>query len=200
MEAKQNLEEGCVCPACNEGSLQYKPINEDHGCSCHISPPCSYCTDTVLTCDDCGFREGDDVEVDGSSKSVNKHKDSILEYAKDWVGNDKPWELWECKRSGFWSGLDSHPIWRSDYEYRRKPKFININGFKVPEPYRGDMRDDQMFFEPNILSKNFAIEHRWYNRPYDMTVLGRGFLHLTKEAAAIHGKALASFTNPEIKP
>lgn len=46
-----DYEEGGVCPQCLEGTLEYVR----HGdCSCHISPPCSACTDAPLTCDFCG--------------------------------------------------------------------------------------------------------------------------------------------------
>ncbi|AUR95944.1 hypothetical protein NVP1215B_026 [Vibrio phage 1.215.B._10N.222.54.F7] len=46
-------EEGGLCPdlTCEEGVLNY----ESHGsCTCHINPPCGYCTDAPLTCSHCG--------------------------------------------------------------------------------------------------------------------------------------------------
>lgn len=49
------FEEGDTCPECKEGVFEYKPSDpEDRGCYCHICPPCSYCTDQVLTCSECG--------------------------------------------------------------------------------------------------------------------------------------------------
>lgn len=46
-------EEGGLCPdlTCEEGVLEY-----DNGgnCTCHINPPCGYCTDAPLTCNQCG--------------------------------------------------------------------------------------------------------------------------------------------------
>ena len=48
------IEEGMVCPKCQQGHLEIPPVK---GCSCHISPPCSACTDNRLTCDACGWEE-----------------------------------------------------------------------------------------------------------------------------------------------
>ncbi|GGY87871.1 hypothetical protein [Shewanella fodinae] len=56
------LEEGDKCPECKKGILDWKnPDKEirDRGCSCHISPPCSYCTGQVLHCDECGWFDDD---------------------------------------------------------------------------------------------------------------------------------------------
>ena len=46
-----NYQEGGKCPECG-GALFYPPVED---CSCHISPPCSACTDNVLLCHDCDF-------------------------------------------------------------------------------------------------------------------------------------------------
>ena len=51
-EPPKEPEEGDVCPHC-DGTLEY--IRE-MGCSCHISPPCSACTNAPLTCPDCGWK------------------------------------------------------------------------------------------------------------------------------------------------
>lgn len=45
------LTEGDKCPEC-EGKMHFPPVE---GCYCHISPPCSACTDNKLTCDSCGY-------------------------------------------------------------------------------------------------------------------------------------------------
>lgn len=48
-------EEGDRCPEkdCG-GKLEYPEVEN---CSCHINPPCSACTDIVLTCQQCGWEE-----------------------------------------------------------------------------------------------------------------------------------------------
>lgn len=45
------IEEGCACPECGEGALEYAtPEN----CSCHISAPCNAHLDAPLVCTECG--------------------------------------------------------------------------------------------------------------------------------------------------
>ncbi len=48
------IEEDAICPLDCGGRLQYQ---REGGCSCHISPPCSSCTDALLTCNSCGWQE-----------------------------------------------------------------------------------------------------------------------------------------------
>ena len=50
---RTELSEGDKCPKC-EGKMYYPPVEN---CSCHINPPCSACTNNVLTCDQCGFED-----------------------------------------------------------------------------------------------------------------------------------------------
>jgi len=45
--------EGDRCPECRNGELYYPPVEN---CTCHISPPCSACTDVQLECDKCGYQ------------------------------------------------------------------------------------------------------------------------------------------------
>ena len=52
----QSLEEGDLCPNCEEGSLE---VASGPNCSCHISPPCFGCVEDGLLCDVCGWRKSD---------------------------------------------------------------------------------------------------------------------------------------------
>lgn len=45
-------EEGEPCPDCGAGVVEKK---DGDGCSCHINPPCGYCTSAHLACDECGW-------------------------------------------------------------------------------------------------------------------------------------------------
>lgn len=45
-------EEGDICPDCLKGRFEYARKGE---CCCHIAPPCSACTDSVLKCNVCGL-------------------------------------------------------------------------------------------------------------------------------------------------
>lgn len=57
MTSQTKLEEGDVCPNCGEGTLEYV-THED--CYCHSSPPCHYCIEQPLKCNNCGVRHEQD--------------------------------------------------------------------------------------------------------------------------------------------
>lgn len=80
-------EEGDKCPECNQGILHYPPV---HNCTCHISPPCSACTDRQLECDKCGYQpEEPDYKdllvtpiLNGIGISMREHKPQPLDNTK----------------------------------------------------------------------------------------------------------------------
>ena len=51
------------------------------------------------------------------------HADLMMQYAKDAMETDKPWERWEFKDNEEleWQDL-GWPIWHEQCQYRRKPK------------------------------------------------------------------------------
>ena len=126
----------------------------------------------------------------------------MLEYAQDAMETDKPWEKWEFFNSvdEEWLGLDSHPGWGPNSEYRRKTRTININGHEVPEPVREPLESGTMYYMPELSSNDSDLSVRltWKCDDIDELWLKRGVIHLTKEAATAHAKALLSFTTKEI--
>ena len=129
--------------------------------------------------------------------SKHPHAESMMEYAKDALETDKPWERWEYKHclSSVWSGcLAGHPEWDARKKYRRKPKTNNINGYEVPEPVRRAGTGMDYWFpkttQPHVGSiqgwTETSVKHRG--------LLQDGMLHNTREAAELHAKALLSFT------
>lgn len=48
------IEEGDLCPECKDSRIDWE---EHPGCSCHINPPCSGCTDRRLVCSACDWRD-----------------------------------------------------------------------------------------------------------------------------------------------
>ena len=127
------------------------------------------------------------------------HAELMMEYAKDAMETDEPWERWEYySHRCTWEPFKiSGPSWGEESEYRRKARTININGHEVPEPYRGEMKKDQPYFIPRIgwmgCEGNYE-EEVWINCTYDNNMIHRGLIHLNKEAAMAHAKALESFT------
>lgn len=105
---------------------------------------------------------------------AHKHAELMMQYAQDALETDKPWERWEvktCEQGGWYTPTSQVPFneWN---EYRRKPKTINVNGHEAPE------YDDYI----------------WEDTSLDTEAMKRGLIHLTKEAAIAHAKALLSFT------
>lgn len=73
-------------------------------------------------------------------------------------------------------------------------KTININGFEVPEPLREAPEEGTRCFTCAIWHEDTFNVMIWTGGLYDVRCLKRGLLHLTKEAAILHAKALLSFT------
>ena len=119
----------------------------------------------------------------------------MLAYAQDAMETEKPWERWEWfnEYDQKWETLTLNPKWGLNAQYRRKPRTININGFEVPEPAREPLEDRQDYYMPSITLLDGAEYYVWRGDEHDTRWLEKGLIHLTKEAAATHAKALLSF-------
>ncbi|QPB42182.1 hypothetical protein [Rodentibacter haemolyticus] len=123
------------------------------------------------------------------------HAKLMAEYAKDAMETDKPWKRWEVKNDSDvkWYACKNHPAWHEDRQYRRKPKTILINGIEVPEPVREPLHKGDTYYTPDF-DKNMYSALGWCDDDYDIEYLRNGIIHLTKENAIAHAKALISFT------
>jgi hypothetical protein len=128
------------------------------------------------------------------------HAELMIEYAKDAMETDKPWERWEFNVDHKWESFrHAHPLWEDDTQYRRKPQTININGHEVPEPYRGEMKEYQPYYTPDLFDcgddywENYH-DRQWQNDIYDNVAMKNGLVHLTEAAAIKHAEALLSLT------
>lgn len=127
----------------------------------------------------------------------HKHAELMAQYAQDAMETDKPWERWEYLAiacSNTWRKCEGQPAWHFTMKYRRKPRTININGFEVPEPVRELLKDGAEYYIPSLKSSGGHDCHNWHGDDYDNLWLAKGLIHLTKEAAQTHAKALLSFT------
>ena len=130
---------------------------------------------------------------------AHKHANNMLLYAEDALETDKPWERWEVCRPedcDEWIPLTHYPTWSSIYRYRRKPRFIKINGHEVPEPMREPPKEGSEYYTP-ILYTGGCIISTWMEDKYDFLRLNHGIVHATAEAATAHAKALISCTRIE---
>lgn len=117
------------------------------------------------------------------------HADKMLEYAKDAARTDKPWLLWEFADIGDWHDCTKHPEWRVDIVYRRKPRFILVNGVEVPEPVREQLKNGQEYWlaDPSAYGDS---SFTWTGKIYELEWFKNGLIHMTRDAAQLHVEAM----------
>jgi hypothetical protein len=103
----------------------------------------------------------------------------------------------ETQEGGGWVKLTEPRFQGRPETYRIAPRTIRIGAFDVPEPYRGEMKMGQEYYYPaSDQLKSYHVS-TWDGHKLDPHRMKRGLIHLTPEAAALHGKALASLTAGE---
>jgi len=115
MNANQiTIEEGCKCPECGDGTMEYPRVEN---CSCHLCAPCSACVDNRIKCDDCGFEEPEPEPL----PSLTKEQEAY------WAEERKRWEesrsrghklpgggrIYNCHHDG---SSGSTMVWTGQYE------------------------------------------------------------------------------------
>lgn len=120
----------------------------------------------------------------------------MLAYAQDAQESDAPWLLWEYiyMYNDGWQPLKDNPSWSHKLEYRRKIKTIRIGEYDVPEPLRVAPKIGTYFYFPSLGSEKQYDEINYDGCSYDKRILSSGMMHLTREAAELHAKALISLT------
>lgn len=79
--------------------------------------------------------------------------------------------------------------------FRIKPRTILINGIEVPEPLISAPKVGISYCYLSLGHREHSVyESRWNDDIADHRILKRGLIHLTKEAAETHARALLSFT------
>lgn len=78
------------------------------------------------------------------------------------------------------------------------PKTIRIGKYDVPEPVREPLEytesEDERYWFPKLNSPELCDWNYWCDDEMDKQHLLRGIIHITKEAAIQHAKALLQFT------
>lgn len=78
-------------------------------------------------------------------------------------------------------------------EYRVKPDTIMVNGIEVPEPQRVAPADDKRYWITDVTAiEPDEFELCWAGTECEMTWLQRGLVHLSKENAIAHAKAMVA--------
>ena len=126
------------------------------------------------------------------------HFDLMMKYVEIAQTTDKPWEAFQVK--GFvdeWVDVSAAILFNENLQYRLKPeppKTIRIGEYDVPEPVREPLEKDTEYWIVHFSLAVLANRFKWYSDEFDNRVLKNGLIHLTKEAAVIHAKALMSLT------
>lgn len=135
-----------------------------------------------------------DLIADHTPATGHPHAALMAQYAADAAETAEPWLRWESHAAGLWRDLTQHPTWQTHAEYRRKPKTIRIGEHDVPEPVRATPNHDTPYYFPNLDSAALIRGAMWSGVEFDHYMLARGLVHLTREAAEQHARALLAFT------
>lgn len=143
-----------------------------------------------------GIRKAQDLVADYIEPAAHPHAALMLQYAQDAAETAEPWLRWECKPSGCdsWRPL-RHPGWITSCEYRRKPRTIRIGEFDVPEPWRQPLDQGADYWLVDLVQGTAGVmECSNFTPSTALTHVALGLVHLTREAAEQHARALLSFT------
>lgn len=124
------------------------------------------------------------------------HAENMRLYAEDAAETETPWERWECAQVvGLgWRSLNNHPLWETDYLYRRKPQpikrpYVLIGHRWVPEPMRVEPPKGTAYWMADACEE-VPQKQKWDDDYVDSAWLKTGTCHLTREAAEQHLAAL----------
>ena len=122
----------------------------------------------------------------------------MRDYAQDAAETYKPWERWQWKHAEneTWHNPKIALAFIEEYDYRRKPRVIIINGIEVPEPMREKPEIGDIYYVPQV-RYTFVEQLKWAGNWIDIFNLNSGLVHLTESAALSHVNALLSFTKKE---
>jgi hypothetical protein len=116
------------------------------------------------------------------------------------IADGEPPSNFECLSSKWrdqtWEIADDFSAWIYDpgtnWQVRRKQKTIKVNGFDVPEPVLEPLGRGTEYFFASVSNLEFAGSARWWGEEdkVDFIWLSRGLIHLKKENAIAHAKAM----------
>ena len=101
-----------------------------------------------------------------------------------------------CKKGDVCEALH-WPSMQEFWSHTPPKRTIRIGEFDVPEPERRPLEKGQGHFVAILDSLNRSYYRTWDSTVHDFRWLERGLIHLTKEAAELHSRALLSFTSRE---
>lgn len=154
-----------------------------------------FCTTGRANLDD-GPATSQDLVADYVEATAHPHAASMALYAQDAAETSEPWLRWEYTDAEHpWRTMGGHPGWILDTKYRRKPRTIRIGEFDVPEPWCQPLEKGAHYWLVGINDGEAgAIECTNFTPSTGLKHVKAGLVHLTREAAEQHARALLSFT------
>jgi len=104
--------------------------SELDGCSCHINPPCSYCTESREYCPECDWEAGDEVDISSESATIvpiDWYKEKPLDKTKiDWRVKGHSNSTMEC--NGVYPPGTTESQVRKEVDGTFGGRFVNFGG------------------------------------------------------------------------
>ena len=140
-----------------------------------------------------------DLIADHIPATGHPHAALMAQYAADACETAEPWLRWQFSEADDdWHNCGKHPEWRADYSYRHKLQTIRIGEHDVPEPLRRVPEEGTFVFAPAVERELLFYSMAWDSHDLWCSInLTRGLVHLTREAAEQHARALLAFTQAQ---
>lgn len=119
-------------------------------------------------------------------KTAQQHAQEILPLVTA-QANGEVIQMYVC---GKWHDCMNPTAFVYGCKYRVKPKMILVNGFEVPEPMSEEINKGEWYYAASVLSSRFYEKLCWSGDSTDYNCLSRGIIHLNKDAAISHAKAM----------
>ena len=83
-------------------------------------------------------------------------------------------------------------LYKENLSFRKamKQEMVTIGNITFPKPYQGEMEYGQIYYFPTVDFKSLWDSTTWTGTPNDFMLMDRSLVHLTKENAIAHAKAL----------
>ena len=130
---------------------------------------------------------------------IHQSEQEIKSLLLAWLGGAKV----EFREHGdnVWHELDSFEkggsiAFNDGFKYRLKKATVRIGDYNVPEPERVAPDIGQYYYITSLSGFREGDNERvtWEDCSYDISLLRNGFVHLTRDAAELHARALISLT------
>jgi hypothetical protein len=126
----------------------------------------------------------------------NRHPqyELIEKYYREWG----KWDAFNISAGG--NEPTTYPVWKSCFKYELRPrkKMMKICDYEFPEPEREAPEKGTKFFVASSPYAAMLYTHYWGNNKSDFENLKFGRVHLTKEAAIAHAKAMIKASGGEV--